>query len=177
MLTTRQFLLRSASALAFATLAPAAFSPTALAVDALPGARFVGFVQEANDFEIGSARMALQKSSNENIRGFATRMLVDHEESVGVLAKARQEAGVTFAPTPGGREPRHAAVLDRLSVLNGADFDATYASAQLAAHIEAVDQFGAYSQNGDNANLRGFAKGMLPKLQAHLEHAKRIAGQ
>ena len=49
----------------------------ALAVDALPDARFVGFVQEANDFEMGSSNLALQRSSNEAIRGYANRMLVD----------------------------------------------------------------------------------------------------
>jgi putative membrane protein len=167
-----KFVLRTA--LAFLVVG---IAHTAYAVDALPDARFVGFVQEANDFEIGAAQLALQKSSNERIRGFANRMLVDHQEAVGVLAKARQESGVTFAPTPGGREPRHAAVLDRLAALNGTEFDAIYASSQLDAHIEAVDQFGAYSQNGGNANLRRFAQGMLPKLKEHLEHARRIAGQ
>ena len=172
MFSTLKFALRGA--LVFLAIGVA---HTAFAVDALPGSRFVGFVQESNDFEIGAARIALQKSTNEAVRGFANRMLIDHEEAAGVLVKARQEAGVTYAPTPGGREPRHAAVLDRLSILSGEEFDATYARAQVDAHIEAVDQFGAYSQNGDNANLRKFAQGMLPKLQAHLEHAKRIAGR
>ena len=162
------------SALAFLAIG---FSHSALAVDALPSARFVGFAQEANDFQIGAARIALQKSSNENIRGFANRMLIEHEEAAAVLVRSRAEAGVSYAPTPGGREPRHAAVLERLSILSGPDFDSTYARAQLEAKIEAVDQFGAFSQNGDNANLRKFAQAMLPKLKDHLEHAKRIAGQ
>ena len=34
-----------------------------LAVDALPDARFVGFAQNFNDFEIASGRMALAKSA------------------------------------------------------------------------------------------------------------------
>ena len=163
---------RSALAFLAVGLAQAAF-----AVDALQSARFVGFAQEADDFQIGAARIALQKSGNEAIRGFANRMLIEHQEAVGVLAKARQEAGVTFAPTPGGRDPRHTAVLERLSVLSGPDFDTTYARAQLEAKTEAVDQFGAYSQNGDNANLRKYAQAMLPKLKDHLEQAKRIAGR
>lgn len=167
-----KFMLRSA--LVFLAIG---LAHTAYAVDALPGPRFVGFMQEANDFEIASARIALQKSNNENIRSFANRMIIERGEAAGVLVKARSEAGVTFAPTPGGREPRHAAVLDRLTVLNGPEFDTAFASAQLAAHMEAVDQVGAYSQNGDNANLRKFAQEQLPKLRAQLEGAKRIAGQ
>ena len=153
------------------------FAPAAYAVDALPGPRFVGFVQESNDFEIASSRMALAKSNNEAIRGFANRMIIEHKESARTLVHNRSEAGVTLAPTPGGREPRHAAILDRLSGLQGAEFDGVYASAQLAAHVEAVDQFGAYSQNGDNGGLRRFAQEALPKLKEHLEFARRIAGQ
>ncbi len=149
----------------------------ALAVDALPDARFVGFVQESNDFEIGSSRLALQKSTNEAIRGYATRMVTERDEVATLLSTARAEAGVVFAPTPGGTRPRHADVLDRLALLFGTEFDEAYTSAQLAAQIEAVDQVGAYSQNGGNGNLRSFAKQILPKLQAQLEHAKRMAGK
>jgi putative membrane protein len=166
------FVLRSGLVLLAIFVTHAAF-----AVDALPGPRFVGFVQESNDFEIASSQLALRKSGNENIRGFANRMIIERGEAAATLTRNRAEAGVTLAPTPGGREPRHAQILDRLAVLEGPEFDAVYASAQVAAHMEAVDQFGAYSQNGDNGGLRRYAQEMLPKLKMHLEYARRIAGQ
>ena len=51
------------AALTFALAAiPAAYASRALAVDALPDARFVGYAQAHNDFEIASARLALSKS-------------------------------------------------------------------------------------------------------------------
>ena len=168
-----KFITRSAVAI----LAVVGLTNIALAVDALPDARFVGFMQEANDFEIGSSNLALQKSSNEAIRGFANRMLVERGEMAGLLSKARGEAGVSYAPTPGGSRPRHADVLDRLATLQGGEFDSAYASAQLAAQIEVVAQVGAYSQNGGDGNLKKFAQQALPKLEAELDHAKRIAGQ
>lgn len=152
-------------------------SHAALAVDALPDARFVGFVQEANDFEIASGNLALQKSGNEAIRGYANRMIIERGEMAGLLSRSRREAGVSYAPTPGGERPRHTAVLDRLSTLQGGEFDAAYASAQLSAQLEAVAQVGAYSQSGGDGNLRRFAQEALPKLEAQLDHAKRIAGQ
>lgn len=71
------------------------FSHAAIAVDALPDARFVGFMQEANDFEIASSRLALEKSNSEAIRGFANRMIGEREEVAVLLSKARSEAGVT----------------------------------------------------------------------------------
>ena len=53
--------------------APAVYASRAYAVDALPDARFVGFAQAVNDFGIRSGQLALAKSANENIRGYATR--------------------------------------------------------------------------------------------------------
>lgn len=167
-----RFFARSAAAiLAFG------ISHAALAVDALPDARFVGFMQESNDFEIASSNLALQRSGNEAIRGYANRMLIERGEMAGLLARSRREAGVSYAPTPGGPLPRHTAVLERLMTLQGSEFDAAYASSQLAAQAEAVAQVGAYSQSGGDGNLRRFSQEALPKLEAQLEHAKRIAGQ
>lgn len=155
----------------------AGLSPAALAVDALPDTHFVGFVQEANDFELASSRMALQKSGSDTIRGYANRMIIERGEIAELLSKARNEAGVTYAPTPGRARPHHADVLERLATLQGRDFDSAYANAQFAAQTEAVDQVGAYSQNGGNGNLRRFAQETLPKLQAELDDARRISGQ
>ncbi len=165
------FSLGTVALLAIAVTAPA------LSVDALPDARFVGFMQEANDFEVGSSKMALDRSANEAIRGYANRMIIERGELAGTLSKARSEAGVSYAPMAGGIRPRHTAVMDRLATLQGSQFDEAYAQAQLAAQAEAVDQVGAYSQNGGNGNLRRFAQESLPILQAQLDHAKRIAGQ
>ena len=48
---------------------------TAHAVDALPDARFVGFAQAVNDFGVASGDLALSRSANENVRGYATRAI------------------------------------------------------------------------------------------------------
>jgi predicted outer membrane protein len=56
--------------------------PTAAhAVDALPDARFVGFSETINDFMIKSGQLALSKSTNELVRGFATRAVAEHTQA------------------------------------------------------------------------------------------------
>ncbi|WP_439614126.1 DUF4142 domain-containing protein [Reyranella sp.] len=147
----------------------------AFAVNALPDARFVGFAQEFNDFEIASGRLALAKSTNENIRGFAARMVADQTEAAQFLSTARSEAGVSYAPDP-SNAPGWAATLQRLNVLEGVEFDTSYANAQLAAHIDANAQYGAYSQDGGNGALRRYAQGQLPKIQQNLTGARQLAG-
>lgn len=155
--------------------APAVYPSFAHAVDALPDARFVGFAQAVNDFEVGSAQLALGKSSNENVRGYATRAVAEYTEAAEFLRKSRAEAGVSYAPDPNG-PPNTARMLPQLNALQGAEFDAAYANAQLAIQTEAVDQFGAFSQNGNSAPLRRYAQMMLPKSKMFLEYAKRLAG-
>jgi putative membrane protein len=44
------------------------------------------------------------------------------------------------------------------------------------ASIKGIDQYGAYSQNGKSGPLRRYAQETLPKSQALLEYAKRLAG-
>lgn len=153
------------------------FVPAAFAVDALPDARFVGFVQEANNFAIASGRLAQERASSEAVRGFGNRLMIERPKAAQRLEKARSEAGVSYAPTPGGKEPRHNSVLRHLGALQGAEFDAAYGSSQLAALTELVEQVGAYSQNGGSGPLRRFAQEWLPLLEKELDGAKRIAGQ
>jgi putative membrane protein len=152
-------------------------TPVALAVDVLPDAYFVGFVQQANDFQIDSGRLALQKSESDPIRTYAKRMVAERGEIAVALSRARSEARVGYVPTSRGVRPRYTAVLDRLHTLEGVEFDKSYAQAQLSAQAEAVEQVDAYAQTGGNVDLRRFAEDTLPRLQAGLEDARRIAGQ
>ena len=147
----------------------------AYAVDALPDARFVGFAQAVNDFGVASGNLALARSGNENVRGFATRAIAEHNEAASELAKSRQEAGVSYAPD-GRMGPNTQNLLTQLSSLQGPEFDATFASAQLRVQTDAVDQYGAYSQNGRSGPLRRYAQRAFPKSQGFLEYAKRLAG-
>ena len=169
------------AALKFAlTAVPAAYVSTAFvssahAVDALPAARFVGWAQNFNDYEIAAGRMALAKSGNEIMRGFATRMIAEHTEAAEILVKSRSEAGVSYAPDPAAY-PNTVSVLQRLNALQGPEFDTAYANAEVGSHMNAVDQLGAYSQNGDNGTLRRYAQAMFTKAKEQLEVAKRMAG-
>ena len=145
------------------------------AVDALPDARFVGFAETVNDFEIKSGQLALTKSSNELVRGYATRAVAEHTTDAQSLSRNRTEAGVSMAPDEDVRKISDDAMA-RLNSLQGAEFDTAYAAAQLRVQTVTVDQYGAYAQNGKSGPLRRYAQETLPKSQALLEFAKRLAG-
>jgi len=160
---------------------PAAYAMPALALDAMPDSRFVGYTQQVNDFEIASANLALARSTNENIRGFANRMLADHTNAAEELAKVRQESGVSYAPD-GRSAPRTVQILQRLNELTGRDFDLAYANAQLSVLTEAEQQFGANSNATSSGpsfttGMARFAKREYPRIQAHREQAQALAAR
>ena len=145
------------------------------AVDALPDARFVGFAETVNDFAIKSGELALAKSSNELVRGYATRAVAEHTTAMQSLSRNRSEAGVSMAPDEDVRKIAEDA-MTRLNSLQGAEFDTAFANAQLRVQTAAVDQYNAYSTAGKSAPLRRYAQQTLPQSQSFLEYAKRLAG-
>lgn len=161
--------------LATVAVAPLAYAASVHAVDALPDARFVGFAETINDFEIKSGQLALSRSTNELVRGFATRAIAEHTKAAQSLRHNRSEAGVSMAPHDDTARMT-ADALNQLNALQGAQFDTAYANAQLRVQTAAVDQYGAYSQNGKSGPLRRYAQETLPTLQSLLEYAKRLAG-
>jgi len=119
--------------------------------------------------------MALARSANENIRGYATRIIADAQYDTEALRKSRSEAGVAYAPD-GSMGPKTQNLLAQLNALQGPAFDTAFAQAQLSVQIDTEAQYGAYSQNGKSGPLRRFAQVALPKAQQRLELAKRLAG-
>ena len=156
-------------------VAIAPISHVSFAVDALPDARFVGFAEIVNDFEVQSGQLALTKSSNEPVRAYATRAIAEHTTIAQSLSRNRNEAGVTMAPDENVRKIAEDA-MTRLNSLQGAEFDTAFADAQLRVQTAAVAQYGAYSQNGNDGSLRRHAERTLPQLEALLEAAKRLSG-
>jgi len=156
-------------------VAPISHVTSVHAVNALPDARFVGFAETVNDFEIQSGQLALTKSSNEIVRAYATRAIAEHTAIAQSLSRNRNEAGVTMAPDEEVRKIAGDAMI-RLNSLQGSEFDTAFADAQLRVQTAAVAQYGAYSQNGNDGSLRRHAERTLPQLESLLEAAKRLSG-
>ncbi len=131
---------------------------------------FVTEVAISDMFEIQSSKLAAQKG-NENVRAFAQQMVTDHtktsNELKGMVGKAK-------AKLPSALDAEHQKKLDQLQSLAGDQFSQTYASMQVQAHEVAVKLFEAFSNSGDNAELKAWAAKTLPALKEHLQHAKAL---
>jgi predicted outer membrane protein len=106
-------------------------------------------------------------------------MIADHMNAADELAKARSEAGVSFAPDPNG-PPHTVPILQRLSLLDGPDFDAAYTGAQVHVLADAEQQFSANTQTNSSgpaftAVVMRFAQREFPRIRRHREMAEALA--
>lgn len=124
--------------------------------------------------EIAEARIALDRSGNDQVRKFAQRMIQDHGQANDELAKIAhgESLGLPTLPTRADQ-----AKADRLGKLTGADFDQAYLADQIAAHKAAVALFLDESKTGQDGELRQFAARALPILEDHYQMAQSLAGK
>lgn len=121
--------------------------------------------------EVKLAKLALEKTNNPAVRKFADRMIHDHEmlEKQMTGAMNRQNMAV-----PEKLDPKHQALYDQLSKLQGAEFDRAYADTMVKGHEKAIQLFENEIQNGQNPTMRHLAETGLPILKTHLELAEQM---
>lgn len=131
----------------------------------------------ANQLDVAAAREALDRSRNTEVRRFAETMIRDHEGVIAKAAALAKRLGVTPEDNPTSRElaANAAAKRESLASLDGPAFDQAYMENEVAYHdavIGAVrDTLIPETRNGD---LKSLLEAVLPALEAHRDHARRV---
>ncbi|HEY8536614.1 MAG TPA: DUF4142 domain-containing protein [Vicinamibacterales bacterium] len=148
------------------------------------------FVQQAasgNLAEIELGQLAATRAQNNEVRQFAQRMVQEHTKALDQLRSAVSEASITV-PTELSSE--HQQTRERLSELQGDEFDREYIDVMVDEHEKMADmlearrnsagmQPGAASEanaqlGGGLAPVNTWASQALPIVQEHLELARQI---
>jgi putative membrane protein len=135
------------------------------------------FVQKAsssNQFEIDSSKLALQKTSAQNVKDFAQMMIADHTQMGDQMKEALASSGTGFSPAK-NLSPEDRKTMDQLTAAPASAFDNLYVQAQSHAHDEAVNMFTNYADNGDNDSIKRFASDSLPVLKKHQNEAHNLS--
>jgi putative membrane protein len=132
--------------------------------------RFVQNAAASDMFELDSSKLALTKSKNAKVRGFAQMMVSDHQKTSDEL-KSRLPSSVKL---PSGMGVANRAKLARLRLTPEGSFDRAYANYQVEAHKQAVSLFEDYAKNGDTTDLKQWAASKLPTLKEHLSMATQL---
>jgi putative membrane protein len=134
--------------------------------------KFVNTAGEAGAAEVAMGQLAESRSSSADVKGFAARMVSDHQKAGDELKAIASAKG---APPPSALSKKDQSELDKLSKLQGSDFDKEYVKTQLSAHKSAVSLFGSESKSGKDAQLKQFASTTLPTLQDHLQMVQQLS--
>ncbi|MEJ0010910.1 MAG: DUF4142 domain-containing protein [Alphaproteobacteria bacterium] len=132
---------------------------------------FVKSASVGNEFEIETSQLALDRSTEEDVRKFAQHMIDDHG-----TAQQNLEAALPTDIDPllaqHKLDPKHQHMYDVLKAAKPANFNAAYLHAQHNAHSEAIGLFTTYAKSGDQKDLRQFAQNTLPTIE---DHAKQLS--
>ena len=121
--------------------------------------------------EIKLGKLAMDQGSNETVKAFATRMVAEHTKAGDELKEAAKEENIGL---PTDLTAKDQATYDRLSKLNGAEFDQAYAQDMVKDHQQDLRDFQREANHGNDDVIRGFASETVPTIQQHLDQAKEM---
>jgi putative membrane protein len=150
---------------------------------------FIEHMLDANLTEVDLGKLAAGRAANPEVKQFATMMVRDHSKAEASLDAIASRQGI---PALSQREAKHRELMDRLSKLNGAEFDREYMAAMVDGHEDVygmlrsrvdVGNFGdnegvvtPEKEHGDvvEGDVNQWAAGSIGVVKHHLEEAKQI---
>jgi putative membrane protein len=168
------------AACASSDTATMAAADTGMAIDAAAAApaspmAYVAAAGASDMFEIQSSQVALQKSTNPDVKAFAQMMVDHHTKTTADLMAAAKQAGLN--PPPPALPADKARMIAALQSASPGAFNEMYMKGQVAGHEEALAIHTGYADKGDSAPLKAAAAKTAPIVSSHLERARTIAQQ
>ncbi|MBN9133417.1 MAG: hypothetical protein ABS69_20270 [Nitrosomonadales bacterium SCN 54-20] len=144
---------------------------------ALTDAEIAHIVVTANTADIENGNLAKKKAANQDVHGYAHRMVSDHTDSNRQATELAKKLNVTPKDNAISRSLKEDAKagLEKLKGLSGKEFDKAYIDGEIALHkkvIEVADN--KLVPNVKNEELKALLVKTRPVLVSHLEHAEKI---
>ena len=121
--------------------------------------------------EIQSSQMALQMAKGSQVKEFAQQMINDHDTATTQVEAVARSKGVTL---PKMLDTDHKDMVSALDGKSGDDFDKAYMELQVKAHQSTINVDQDEADNGNDADVKSLAAGLLPVLKGHLQMAQQI---
>lgn len=131
----------------------------------------------ANQIDISYAEIAIEKSTNKEIKEFATLMMTDHKAVIGQAVALVKKLGVTPQDNAVSQSLLASSETTKkeLKAKKGKAFDKAYIDNEVAYHkavISAVKDL--LIPQSKNAELKSLLQAVLPALESHLAHAEMV---
>lgn len=132
------------------------------------------FVNQAwmiDTFEIQAARAVESQVKDKQTRDFAKTLDRDHSRMNEELTSI---AGKLSIKLPSSLDESNQQKLQQLKSASGQDLDRLFRTQQIQGHEKAIRLFQSYASDGDNAELKNWAKTAVATLQQHLDQAQAL---
>ena len=156
-----------------AAQAPAPEPAAAAASPSMAAADYVAATAVADLYEIEAARIAQDRSQNDEVKAMAAMFLADHTKSADDLKVAVSQSGQTLT-IPAALPVDRQAQIEALNAATPTDFDAVWLTQQVQAHEQALALHQRYAQSGDTPALKTFAAATAPVIQRHLDQVRQL---
>jgi putative membrane protein len=134
-----------------------------------PDATFVSDAASGGMAEVQLGQLAQEKGSSDAVKDFGQKMVTDHGKADDELKGIAEKEGITV---PSNMSRKDQAAYDRLSKLQGAEFDREYARMMVRDHQKDIVAFEKEADNGKDNSVKEFAHRTLPTLKEHLRLAE-----
>jgi putative membrane protein len=133
---------------------------------------FVKKALEGNVAEVQMGQLALQKSSDDQVKQFAQRMVDDHGKMLDQLKPAAQAMGVKVPDGPSKGAMKN---MDKMKGLSGDAFDQAYIKDMVKDHKKDSSEFKQEAQNTQNPQLKQLVTEASQTIDSHLQQIQQIA--
>jgi putative membrane protein len=130
------------------------------------------FVDKAGSdgmLEVKLGQTATDKAVDPRVKAFGQRMVTDHSRANDELTQLAQRKGVTLSKE---LNPTHQQTVDRFSAMSGREFDKAYMDDMVKDHQKDIEEFRKQADQGQDPDVKSWAKSTLPTLEDHLKQAQ-----
>ena len=124
---------------------------------------FMNDAAPGNMAEVEIGKLAVSKAQNAEVKAFAQKMIDDHTKANDELKQLAAQKKVML---PQDVLPAQKQAMEKLSKLNGADFDKEYVKEMVEDHEKDVAAFENASKTAADADVKALATKTLPTLNA-----------
>jgi len=137
-------------------------------------AEFLTQAIQESQAEVELCELALQKSSNDDVKMFAQHMIEEHSYMGNEIERVAAGKKIVL-PKDVASENR--SILQEMEKLSGTEFDLEFMNYNVMEHEKDAKVFQYYAEQETDADIRDMVKNSAGVLNQHLKMAKGIAGK
>ena len=132
---------------------------------------FIDLAAQTDMTEAHLGQVAAEQASSQAVKDFAQMMVTDHTADYNQITALASKAGLNV---PKGLDAKHQKMIAPFEKLKGKMFDARYSREMVSGHETAIAAYDKESRDGQNADVKAYAKQTLPTLEKHKSAAQGL---